>query len=163
MSATLPITSGWITGALEIIATAAERAPTKIPMPKIVFIDVCTLGIADIAPTNTVNASTTPTIFHIPVKARMRIACDLAITPYRTVNETIKSISPEDAAISFLKSIRSDDNIVSATAIAVKTPPIAIMLFLASTASFDKPSRRANTAPIAPIAPTARHILSSGK
>ena len=121
------------------------------------------LGIADITPTRTVIAATTPTMFHIPGKARLRIPCDLAMTPYRTVNETIKSIRPEDAAISLLKSIRSDDNIASDAAIATKTPPVAIMLFLASTASFDKPSISANTTPIIDTAPTARHILSSGK
>ena len=132
-------------------------------MPIIVFIDVCTSGIADITPTRIVIAATTPTMFQIPGKARLRIPCDLAMTPYRSVNESINATSPSVAVVSLSESIRSDDSIASDVAITAKTPPIAIMLFLASTASFDKPSRRANTAPIAPIAPTARHILSSGK
>ena len=102
-------------------------------------------------------------MFHIPGKARLRIPCDAAITPYRTVNESIKVLRPSAAAISLLVSIRSDDSIASDVAITAKTPPIAIMLFLASLAKYDRPSNAANRIPIARTAFIPCCILSSGK
>ena len=119
--------------------------------------------IAEITPTSTLRAATTPTMFQIPGKARLRIPCDLAMTPYRSVNESINATSPSVAAVSLSASTRSDDSIASDVAITAKTPPIAIMLFLASAANFDSPSRAANQKLKTDIAPIALRILSSGK
>ena len=160
---TLLIAPGRITGDLDMIATAIERAVNNPPMLPTVFMDVCTLGIADIAPTRIVNTATTPTIFQIPPSEAVRILLVLAITVYIMANVPISTDRAREALFNLVLSIRSDDNIASAAAIAAKTPPIAIMLFLASLAKYDRPSSAANRTPIAPTAFTPCHILSSGK
>ena len=163
---TLLIIPGAMTGDLDMIVTALENASIKVLIPTTVVNDVRIPNfdsMADIAPISTVNTPTIPTMFQIPLNDLGRMVLVLAIFAYIAVNTPISKDKLLAADSNLLLSIRPDDNIASAAAIAAKTPPIAIMLFVASAANFDKPSRRANTAPITPTAPTARHILSSGK
>ena len=131
---TLLIIPGAITGDLDMIVTALENASIKALMPATVVNDVRIPNfdsMADIAPISTVNTPTIPTMFQIPPSDLGRMVLVLAIFAYIAVNTPISRDKLLAADSNLLLSIKSDDNIASAAAIAAKTPPIAIILFVA--------------------------------
>ena len=86
---------------------------------------------ADIPTTSAPSAAVTPTMFQMPLNDLGRMVLVLAIFAYIAVNTPISRDKLLAADSSLLLSIRPDDNIASAAAIAAKTPPIAIILFVA--------------------------------
>ena len=99
----------------------------------------------------------------MPLSDLSRIVLVLAITLYIPVKAAISIVRLDAATSNLLLSIRSVDSIASADAKATNTPPMVMMLFIASFAKYDKPSSVANTTPRTPIAAMPCHIFSAGK